>query len=154
MPQKDWKESLRACFDNMAILERCKAETAENFRQFCEFIAEPAFEALAEEMKLYEVKAKFGTSKGNIAWFQCNFPKSRADHFHYVITLPRNSVELRLRLHIRGRKTPRSPLLEEEKPFFEGTSPARVMKISKEELIDDIIENYRNFVLKALTSPD
>jgi len=138
----------------MDILKRCKVETEENFRQFCEFIAEPAFEALAEEMKSYGVKARFGTAKGKATWVRCNFPKTRIDHFHYVISLPKNSIELRLRLQIRGRKTPKSPLQEEEKPFFEGLSPAQVMKISKEELIEHIIENYKDFTLKSLTSPE
>jgi len=154
MPDKDWRDSLRACFENIEILERCIAETDENFRQFCEFIAEPAFEALAGELKIYGVKARFGVSRGKSTWIQCNFPKSRVDHFHYIISLPKNSVELKLRLHIRGRKTARSPLTEEEKPFFEGLPPAKVMKISKEELIHNIIAHYRDFALRALMSTD
>ncbi len=154
MPEKDWRDSLRACFENIEILERCKAETDENFRQFCEFIADPAFEALAEELKTYGVRARFGTSRGKSTWIQFNFPGSRVDHFHYVISLPKNAVELKLRLNIKGRKTAKSPLLEEEKPFFEGLPPAKVMKISKDELIAHIIEHYRDFILKALTSSD
>lgn len=154
MPKKDWRESLRACFENIDILERCKVETNENFRQFCEFIAEPAFEVLAEEMKSYGVKVRFGTVKGKSTWLQCSFPKSRVDHFHYVISLPKNSIELKLRLQIRGRKTPRAPLEEEDKPFFEELPPSQVMKISKEELIEHIIENYKDFTLKSLTAHD
>ncbi|MGQ9671963.1 MAG: hypothetical protein ACUVV5_02380 [Candidatus Aminicenantales bacterium] len=154
MPQKNWKENLRACFENIEILERCKAETSENFKQFCEFIAEPAFEALVEELKGYDVKARFGTSTGRSTWLKCNFPGSRIDHFYYIISLPRNSIELRLRLHIKGRKTPRSPLIEEERAFFEELPPAKIMKLSKEDLIDNIIEHYRDFNLRALTAPD
>jgi len=154
MPRSDWKDSLRACFENMEILARCRMETGENFRQFCEFIAEPAFEALAEELKSYGIKARFGTSGGRSTRIQFNFPNSRVDHFHYVISLPRNSVELKLRLQVKGRKTAKGPLLEEEKLFLEGLPPGKVMKISKEELIEDIIKHYRNFTLKALTAPD
>ncbi len=154
MPEKDWRNKLRSCFENVEILERCKAETEENFKQFCEFIAEPAFEALAEELKSYGVRARFGTSRGKSTWIRCTFPRSRVDHFYYVISLPKNAVELKLRLHIKGRKTTKSPLLEEEKLFFEGLPPAKVMKISKDELIADIIEHYRDFILQSLTSSD
>ncbi len=153
MAKRDWKNGLRACFDNIAVLERCRLETHENFKQFCEFIAEPAFECLVEELKEYEIKAKFGTQKGSSIHLRISFPRSKADQFHYIVSLPKDSVEMKLRLRIRGRKTAKSPWLEKEESFLSEWPPGKVMKMSKEELIEDVIEHYRNFTLKALTSP-
>lgn len=154
MSKGDWKGRLRSCFENIEVLERCRLETYENFKQFCEFIAEPAFETLVEELKGYGIKAKFGTLKGSSIHLQISFPHSKADHFHYIVSLPKDSIELKLRLRIRGRKAAKSPWLEREESFLSELPPDKVMKISKEELIEDVIEHYKNFTLKTLASPD
>jgi hypothetical protein len=154
MANNEWKERLRACFENIEILERCKLETAESFRQFCEFIAEPAFETLAEEMKNYGVRGRFWTQKGKSTRLKLNFPRSKVDNFNYTIFLPRNSVQLELRLQIKGRKTPKSPLEVREERFMEKFSAEKVMKIAKEDLLEDIIEHYRDFTYAALTSAE
>lgn len=149
-----WKDALRSCFENIDVLERCKHETAENFKQFCEFIAEPAFEALSEEVKEYGIKARYWTLRGKSASLQLSFPRSKVDNFQYIISLPKNSIQLKLRLQIKGRKTERSALKDVEANFSEKFPPAKVMKIAKEELIEDIIERYKNFTYEALTTPD
>ncbi len=154
MSKGDWKDSLRACFENIEILERCRLETQENFKQFCEFIAEPAFETLAEELEGYGIKAKFKTFKGSSIHLRISFPHSKADHFHYLVSLPKNSIELKMLLRIRGRKRSKSSWLEKEEPFLSELLPDKVMKISKEDLIEDVIEHYKNFTLEALVSPD
>jgi hypothetical protein len=152
MTADDWKDRLRIFFESIDVLERCKVETRENFKQFCEFIAEPAFEALAEEMKGYKIKCKFWTQKGKSAGIQFDFPSSGVDSFHYIISLPKNSVQLRLRLQIKGRKSPKAPLEESEEAFMEKVSPERVIKLGKEELLNDIVERFRNYTYEALTS--
>jgi hypothetical protein len=152
MTVDDWKERLRIFFESIDVLERCKYETRENFKQFCEFIAEPAFEALAEEMKVYKVKAKFWTNKGKSTGVQFDFPGGTVDSFHYVISLPKNSVQLKLRLQIKGRKSPKAPLEESEETFMEKVPPDRVLKIGKEELLNDIVERFRDYTYAALTS--
>jgi hypothetical protein len=152
MTADDWKDRLRIFFESIDVLERCKVETRQNFMQFCEFIAEPAFEALAEEMKGYKIKSKFWTLKGKSTGIQFDFPSSGVDSFHYVITLPKNSVQMRLRLQIKGRKSPKAPLEEFEEVFMEKVPPDRVIKIGKEELLNDIVERFRNYTYAALTS--
>ncbi len=154
MEKQDWKDHLRACFESIEILEKCKLETEENFKQFCEFIAERAFEALTEELKKYKIRTKFWILRGKSVSLQLKFPRSQADNFSYTISLPKNSVELKLRLLVRGRKTSKSPWEEREEPFMEKVPPDKVMKISKEELLEDIIEHYKNFTYSALTSPE
>lgn len=151
MVETDWKDQLRGCFESLAILERCRRETVENFKQFCEFIAEPAFEALAEELKTYEIKMKHSTRKGKSVSLQVDFRRSKADHFYYAILLPKNSVELKLRLQLRGRRTPRGLLEEKTEPFMAAVPPDKVMKIAKEKLIEDIIVHFRNFSYESLT---
>ena len=37
---------------------------------------------------------------------------------------------------------------------MKGRPPAEIMKLSKEDLIRDVLERYGNFMLSALTSPD
>jgi hypothetical protein len=152
MTADDWKDRLRIFFESIDVLELCKHETRDNFKQFCEFIAEPAFEALAEEMKGYKVKCKYWTQKGKSTGIQFNFPGGTVDSFHYVISLPKNSVQLKLRLQIKGRKSPKAPLEESEEAFMEKVTPDRVLKISKEELLNDIVERFRNYTYAALTS--
>jgi len=154
MGKDDWKNNLRGAFDSIDILERCKVETVENFKQFSEFIAEPAFEALAEELKEYGIRAKYWILKGKSVCLRFHFRRSRVDNFQYMISLPRNSVEMKLRLQIRGRTTPKSSLKEKELPFMEKVPPDRVMKITKEELIEDIIGQYKYFILEAMASAD
>lgn len=153
MEKDDWRDYLRSCFENIRVLENCQVETFENFRQFCEFITEPAFESLAEELKEYGIKARFKKRKGHSIGFCVNFVRSRVDNFHYIISLPKNAVEMKLQLTIKGRRTSKSPLEESKVPFMENVAPASVMKITKEELILDIIDRYRNFAYEAITSP-
>jgi len=154
MDNNDWKDRLRAAFDSVGILEKCKHETAENFKQFCEFIAEPAFEALGEELKAYGVRAKHSAARGRSICLRLSSRSSQLDGFDYTISLPRNAVEMKLRLSLRGRRTPRGPLKQKEEPFMAGIPPDRVMKITKEELIADIIERYKDFALEILSSAD
>ena len=154
MEKQDWRDRLRACFESIDILEKCKFETVENFKQFCEFIAEPAFEALAEELKKYGIKAKHGILRGRSISLRFYFPRSSEENFLYSIFLPKNSVELKLRLYIKGRKTIKSPWEEKDEPFIVKVPADKIIKIAKEELIEDIIEHYRDFTYAALTSPD
>jgi hypothetical protein len=152
MTADDWKDRLRIFFESIDVLERCKIETRENFKQFCEFIAEPAFEALTEEMKEYKIKCKFWTEKGKSTGIQFDFPGSGVDRFHYIIFLPKNSVQMRLRLQIKGRKSPKAPLEESEEAFLENVPVDKVIKISKEDLLNNIVERFRNYTYEALTS--
>jgi len=154
MPQEDWKDEVAKHFDNVRIIERCRAETLEHFDQFCEFIAEPAFEALEEEMKSRGVRMRYEKQKGRSVRIAFDFPGAKTDQFHYVVRLPRNSVELKLKLEIRGRKNPRAALQVAEHDFMPGLETAEVTKMSKEALLLDVLEHYRNFIYAALTSPD
>jgi hypothetical protein len=154
MDKKDWRDSLRACFESTGIIEGCQSETSQNFTQFCEFIAEPAFEALADELKAYGIKVKYGIERGKSITIRLPSPQSKADNFEYTIVLPKNSVDLKLSLRIKEKKTPKGPWEEREEPFMERVLPSKVMKITKEELLEDIIEHYKNFTYRALTAPD
>jgi len=154
MGNEDWKNALRGYFDSLRVIERCKFEAVENFNQFCEFIAEPAFENLAEELKSYGIKSKFQKSKGSFIGFEIYFHKSKVDNFHYIISLPKNSVDLRLKLSIKGRRKKNSVLEEREEPFMKDIPPSNIMKLDKEDLIQDIIEHYKNFIYRAITSPE
>lgn len=150
----DWKDQLRGCFEDIAILERCRKETAENFQQFCEFIAEPALEALEDELKTYEIRAKHSIRKGRSISFQVDFRKSKTDHFHYAIVLPKNSLELKLQAQVRGRRAPNGPLLESIEPFMPGTPPEKVMKVAREDLIAAVIARYRDFIIESMSRAD
>ena len=110
---EEWKANLASCFEEIRIIQISQKETIENFDQFCEFVAE---------------------SPGKSITLRINFPKSRVDKFHYVIFLPKNSLELMVRLKIRGRKDKRSPVQEENMPFLEEPQPKDVFKINKSDL--------------------
>jgi hypothetical protein len=150
----DWKKELAGFFEAHGIIETSKKETLEDFDQFCEFIAEPAFENLAEALKHYGISSKCQTTKGKSISFRINFPGSRIENFLYTIDLPKNSIELRLTLRISGRKNKRSIMEEKPVPFMDNMNPAGVLKLKKEDIIFNAIQHYRDFVLEALTSSD
>jgi hypothetical protein len=154
MGNKDWRAELKNHFENIRILEKCQAETVLQFAQFCEFIVEPAFEALADEIASYRVKARFQRTKGRDIRLSLTFPGSKDEQFQYRIFIPKNSVELRLGLMTKARKNLRSDYKTAEETFMPDLAPAEVLKLSKEDVILDVLEHYRNFSYEALTSPD
>lgn len=154
MVDSDWQDSLTSLLEELRLIEECKAEAPENFKQFCEFIAEPAFESLSKELKKYGIKSKFRKKKKRSISFTVNFSKSSIDNFHYIVTLPKNSVQLKLKLTIKGRKTKRSVVDEKDLPFMKDVFPSEVLKISKGDLIRDVIKNYKNFTYEASTKTE
>ncbi|MGA2361473.1 MAG: hypothetical protein ABSG73_03340 [Candidatus Aminicenantales bacterium] len=154
MGNKDWKTELKNHFENMRILEKCQAETLIHFEQFCEFIVEPAFEALVEEIASFGVKARIQKAKGRDIRLSLSFPGRKDEQFHYKISIPSNSVELRLALVTKGRKNLTSDYKTTEEAFMPDLSPAEVLKLTKDDVILDVLEHYRNFSYEALTSPD
>jgi hypothetical protein len=150
----DWKEDLTNFFEEFSIIETSKKEALEDFDQFCEFIVEPAFESLTEALKELGIKSKSKRTKGKSISFQINFPGSRIDNFQYIICLPKNSLEMRLKLRIRGRKNKKSVMGEKEESFMEAVNPVGVLKLKKEDIIQDVIQHYRNYILEALTSSE
>lgn len=151
---KDWKENLASFFDGFRIIERSKDETIKNFDQFCEFVAEPAFESLGEELENYRITSKIKKNKGKSILLQINFPRSKVENFLYVIVFPKNSLELQLKMVIRGRKDINSPMEETEDRFMKNIAPAEILKLKQEDLIQDVIEQYRNFCFKSATRTD
>lgn len=153
MSHSDWTEDLAGFFDDLQIIEKCKKQALDDFDQLCEFIAEPAFENVTEELKRRKIKSRFKKNKRKSIDFQINFPGSRLDHFHYTIFLPKNSVELKLRLEIRGRKNRESQLEKTEKPFMEGVQPSDLLRMPKEKIIRDVIDHYKAFVYETIAIP-
>jgi len=151
MEDTGWRKSLNNFLEDLRIIEECKGETPENFNQFCEFIAEPSFESLSEELRKYGIKSKFRIKKRKWIAFEVKFPKSRIDNFHYIITLPKNSIELKLKLRTRGRRTKKSFVEEKVEPFMKDVLPSEILKLPKEKLILDVIKHYRNFSYEILT---
>lgn len=152
--QRDWKNELKNHFENVRLLEKCQGETLNNFDQFCEFIAETAFENLQAELAPYDVRSRFEKSRNSSIQFDICFPGTKNVQFQYKIVLPKNSVELKLKILIRGRNRPNNEFQSNEKDFMPGKEPKEVLKLNKEDLILDIIEHYRDFAYEALTSQD
>lgn len=150
--ESDWKKNLMGFFEEYSIIETSKKETIDDFAQFCEFIVEPAFETLSEALKEFGITSKSRRTKGKSVSLQISFPGSRLDNFHYIICLPKNSLELKLKLKIRGRKNNRSVIEEKEHPFMENVNPVNILKLKKEDVIQDIIRCYRKFILEAITN--
>jgi len=150
----DWKLNLANYFEELRILQESKQEARDNFNQFCEFIAEPAFESLEEELKQYSIRTSVKRQQGSTMAFHIFFQKSRIDNLQYIIQLPKNSLEMTMQLKVRGRKNRSSPFQETERPFMETIAPRDILKIEKSAVIQDVIEHYRHFNFEALTSPE
>jgi hypothetical protein len=154
MGHTDWKAELAGHFENIRVIERCQTETVLHFDQFCEFIAEPGFENLTDELALYRIKSRHQKAKGRDIRYVICFPGTKEDQFEYRITLPKNAVELRLKLRIKARRTPKTEYQTTDEDFMPGRPPVEVMKMEKDDVILDVIEHYRDFCYAALTSPD
>ena len=148
---KDWRQTLAECFDDIRILESSQKEAKEDFDSFCAVIAFPAFENLKDELEGHKVGAKILRIKGQSITLQVSYAKSNICQFQYTIVLPKSSVQLRLVSRTGGRRNKKALLEETETPFLGGISPARVMELSEEELILDVIEHYQNFLFTSIT---
>ena len=151
---RDWKENLSEFFEELRIIEESKKETIVKFEQFCEFIAEPAFESLEKELSEYRVTSKIKKSKGKWIAFQVNFKNSGIERFEYIISLPKNALELKLKLRIVGKNTGNKKRAEHEEQFMEARRTSDLLKLNKEDLIHDVIEHYRDIIFKMQTQPE
>ena len=151
MENKNWKTDLKDLFEGIKVIELSKDETFKMFSEFREMVAEPAFELLSEEFKEYNVKSYYTKSKGNTIHFWISFPRPAQGSFHYTICLPKNSIELKLKLQLKANKTRKSPFVEREEEFMEYLSPADIPKVTKEELIKDFMKHCRNLKYELLT---
>jgi hypothetical protein len=154
MGKTDWKTELQNHFENIRVIELCQAETVAQFEQFCEFIAEPAFETLADELVLRRIKSRQLKNKGRSISFIICFPETKEDQFQYRISLSKNAVELRLKLQVKARRTPKTDYQTTEEDFMPGLFPFKVLRMDKDEVLSDIVKHYCNFCYAALTSPD
>ena len=150
MKEPAWKKILSDFFEDIEIISKCQQQTLNDFDQFCEFIAEPAFESLADELKKYKIKTKIKKAKNKNIAFQINFPGSSIDNLTYIIYLPKNSIELKLKLRLRGRKSKNSLPETKEEFFMPQLKAEELLKLPKEEIIQDIIEHYKNFNYQSL----
>jgi hypothetical protein len=154
MGQIDWKKELANHFENVRAIEQCQDDTIAQFDQFCEFIAEAAFENLTDVLALYRVKSQHLKTKGRNIRFTVLFPGSKDEQFHYRISLPKNSIELRLKLEIKARRTPKTEYQTTIEDFMPGLFPLKVLRMDKDEIAADVIKHYCDFCIQALTSPD
>lgn len=141
--EKDWKTKLAHFFEELRIIQSSISETLMDFSHFCEFIAEPAFESLSEELNQYHLSSSVKKVKDKSISLQITFPKSSIDNYYYTIFLPDNSIELKLRLQTGGQ----SNLTEE--PFMEQVGPKELLQLEKETLLEDIIQHYRKFCFES-----
>jgi hypothetical protein len=154
MGKIDWKKDLASHFDNVKVIEQCQTEVLAQFDNFCEFIAEPAFEALAEELKQYKIRSEHSKTAGRSIRFIICFPGLKDEQFHYRIALPKNSIELRLKLQIKSRKTPKAEYQTTDEDFMPGLFPFKVLRMDKDEVVADVVRHFTSFCYAALTSPD
>lgn len=154
MGKIDWKTELTHHFDSLRVIERCQTETTGYFKQFCEFIAEPAFESLAEELTLFRIKSGQKKATDRDIRFNVCFPGTKDDQFHYRIFMPKNAVELRLKLQVKARRTPRAEYQTTDEDFMPGLFPFKVLRMDKDEVVADVVKHYTSFCYTALTSPD
>jgi len=59
-----------------------------------------------------------------------------------------------LKLTIRGRPNKKSPLKEKELQFMKDIDSSEVLKLKLEDLIKDILDQYRKFKYEALSKPE
>ena len=154
MDRPDWKDEVRKHFENVRVIEQCQGETLQRFEQFTEFIVEPAIESLTDELRPRGVRVRYKNIKGRALSFFMSFPGSGDDQFEYTIALPKNAIDLKLRLITRGRQRRKGPWAEEATEFLPGMLPSAIMKIAKEDLILAVLEKYKDFVYRSLTNPE
>jgi hypothetical protein len=150
MDDQSWRTDLAACFEDLQVIEKCRAEAVERFIDFCEYVAEPAFEALGEEFLRFAVKTKSRTIRGVSTHLEIRFPRSRVDQFHYILWMPKNSVELTLKLTVRGRRTPSGPLEEKTVPLIRNVEAKELLQLEIEALAQDSIARYRKFLFDGV----
>ncbi len=146
----DWKAKLISYFEESRIIQTSIMETLDNFNHFSEFVVEPAFEALSEELLQFKIKTKLMRIKGRSIAIRINYAGSRIDNFHYIISLPKKSFELKLSLKIGGRKDKKSSCQERVEPFMKDVEYSDILKLDQNDIIQDIIEHYRNFSFDTL----
>ena len=68
--------------------------------------------------------------------------------------MPRNSVELKLKLTIQGRRLPAGPLEEKTVPFIVKSTAKEILRIDIDTLAQDVVARYRKFLFGGVLGSD
>jgi hypothetical protein len=154
MAKPEWKSEIGSCFDDLRILEKCRAEVDAHFMRFYESVAEPAFRALADEFRLYKVRCRYGRAKGNRFHFEASFPGRREPQFEYALWVPPKAVEFSLLLTVQGRTAPIGKIMEKTFPFLQSLPVGDILAMLSDDLAHDFVARYKRFVTQAALTPD
>jgi hypothetical protein len=154
MAKPEWKSEIGSCFDDLRILEKCRAEVGAHFTRFYESVAEPAFLDLAGEFKRYKVRCRYERTKDNHLRLEASFPGRREAQFEYSLWVPPKAVEFSLRLTVQGRTAPRGAIMEKTFPFLPSLPVKDILAMLPEELAHDFVARYKRFVTDAALTPD
>jgi hypothetical protein len=145
----DWEDEIRACFDDLRILERCRNEVDGQFAYLSDAAVEPAFAGVAEALKGFGVRCKYWRTREKALHFQAAFPGRSEVQFEYVLAVPAKAAELTLVLTVRGRPSPGGAIQEKSFPFLTRTPAAEILKMDKDDLAHDIVARYKRYVTEA-----
>jgi hypothetical protein len=145
----DWKDEIRTCFEDLRILERCRAEVDGQFAYLSDAVVEPAFAGVAGELKRHRVRCRYWRTRDRALHFQASFPGRKETQFEYILSVPARAVELVLTLTVRGRPLPSAEVQEKSFPFLPRTSAAEILKMDKDDLAHDIVARYKLYVTES-----
>ncbi len=154
MVKPEWTYEIGSCFDDLRILEKCRAEVDAHFIRFYESVAEPAFRALADELKRHKVRCRYGRAKDNRFRLEASFPGRREAQFEYALWVPPKAVEFSLQLTVQGRTAPFGKIMEKTFPFLQSLPVEDILAMVPEDLAHDFVARYKRFVTEAALTPD
>ena len=150
--KEDWKERLASLYEEIRIIEQSQEEAKVQFEQFCEFIAEPAFEEFMETLE--ELGGKGRVFKNPREWilFRVNFNFLQPVIFEYKLELPPQALQLRLNQVVRYRLAKEKDWQEKIEPFRPGLEDEDLLKLDKEKLLTHFLEICREHLFHLLTT--
>ncbi|OQX54750.1 MAG: hypothetical protein B5M54_04725 [Candidatus Aminicenantes bacterium 4484_214] len=147
------KNKLNSFFEDIRIIEQSQEEAKLEFEQFCEFIAEPAFEELIEGLEEMGSKARIIKSPREWILIRINFNFSQPIVFEYKLELIPKTVRLKLNQIVRYRLAKEREWQERVELFQLESQEKDLIKIDKNVLLAHFLKTCQEHLFRFVTSP-
>lgn len=151
--KEEIKKKLSSLFEDIRIIEQSQEEAKIQFDQFCEFIAEPAFEDLIEGLEEIGCKARIFKNPQKWILIRVNFNFLQPVVFEYKLQLAPKAINLDLIQVIRYRLAKEKEWKEKSEPFQPELQESDLLKLEKNDLLSHFIGICREHLFHFLTSP-